>query len=226
MAGSVFDDFAWWDDRDVLTQITPARFAYIRRVAGGLTGCRALDLGCGGGHLAEPLARVGAKVAGVDISAKALGVARAHAGASGLAIAYLQAPAEGLPFRSAAFDVVVAFDVLEHVADLGRAIAEAARVLRPGGKFIYDTMNRTLVSLVTIIWIGENLWPGGPPKGTHTWRKFIKPGELASLLGTHGIANVQTKGFAPRGVNRRGQLLMGMAPYKGFAYVGYGVKRG
>ncbi|MHB1131765.1 MAG: bifunctional 2-polyprenyl-6-hydroxyphenol methylase/3-demethylubiquinol 3-O-methyltransferase UbiG [Chloroflexota bacterium] len=221
----MFDDFAWWDERDVLTQITPDRLAYIGKVAWPLAGRSLLDVGCGGGMLAEPLARAGARVTGIDVSASALQVASSHARQSASAIGYLQATAEQLPFPDASFDLVVAFDVLEHVADLASSIREISRVLRVGGKLIYDTMNRTFMSRLMVIWIGEHLWRGGPPRGTHHWHKLIKPRELAALLDREGIANVETKGFLPNPIADFGRLRMSIAPYKGVSYVGYGIKR-
>jgi 2-polyprenyl-6-hydroxyphenyl methylase / 3-demethylubiquinone-9 3-methyltransferase len=222
---SVFDDFPWWGCHDVLTHITPARFAYISAVAGEMAGRKVLDIGCGGGLLAELLARCGATVTGIDICRPALRVAHEHALSSGLDVGYVRAAAEGLPFSDGEFDTAVAFDVLEHVDDLTRAIAEVARVLRSGGTFMYDTMNRTQLCRMAVIWIGESVWPGGPPKGTHDWRKFIKPGALAAELAQHGIDNVETKGFHPVGVDRRGRLKMALSPFKGLSYVGYGIKR-
>lgn len=226
MKRSVFDTFPWWDQGDVLTQITPARFAYLREAADRLEGTRVLDLGCGGGLLAEPMAQAGARVAGVDISGSALRAASAHARQSRLEIDYLLSPAERLPLRDEAFDTVVAFDVLEHMENLPAAIGEIARVLRPGGRFIYDTMNRTLLCRLMVIWIGERLWKGGPPSGTHDWRRFIKPKELVGMLASNGIVNLQTRGFVPRGIDRRGRLRMGFSPYQGLSYVGYGIKDG
>ncbi|HZK67140.1 MAG TPA: methyltransferase domain-containing protein [Chloroflexota bacterium] len=149
---SVFDDYQWWNERDVLTQVTPARLAYLRRVAGALEGARVLDLGCGGGMLAEPLARAGARLTGIDVSFNALAAARDHARQSALGIGYLRSLGEELPFRDGAFDLVVAFDVLEHLEDLPMAMEEIGRVLRPGGRFVYDTMNRTLLCRVPVVW--------------------------------------------------------------------------
>lgn len=221
---SVFDHFQWWNPGDVLTQITPRRFAYLASVAGQLEGRRVLDLGCGGGLLSEPLTHSGAHVTGIDISENALREARDHALAGGLSIDYIRSPAEELPFAGESFDTVVAFDVLEHVFDLGRTISEVSRVLKPGGRLIYDTNNRTFPSRAIVIWIGENLWKGGPPHGTHEWRKFIKPEELTALMKASGIFNVETRGFMPVGVDLHGRLLMAFVPYKGLSYVGYGIK--
>ena len=221
---SVFDRFPWWDPGDVLTRITPVRFSYIASVCGDLTGYRVLDLGCGGGLLAEPLRQAGADVIGIDISVRALQVARRHASEEQVEIAYLRSAAESLPFGVGCFDLVVAFDVLDHVSDLGKTIQEISRVLRRGGKLMYDTMNRTFLCRAIVIWIGENLWKGGPPKGTHDWRKFVRPEELVALLARNGFVNVETQGFIPKCVDRRGRLRMGLSSFKGLSYVGYGVK--
>lgn len=223
---SVFEDFSWWDPGDVLTYITPARFAYLQSVAGDLGGVLALDLGCGGGLLAEPLARAGSRVVGIDISRGALKAAREHGEAGGLVVHYALARSEELPFESQSFDLVIAFDVLEHVASLERTIREASRVLRPGGRLVYDTMNRTLLCLITVIWIGEHLWKGGPPRGTHHWSKLVRPEELVALLAENGVSNMETRGFLPKGIDRRGRLKMGLSRFRGLSYVGYGIKQG
>ena len=208
----------------MLTQITPVRFAYIRSVAGELQRRRVLDLGCGGGLLAEPLACAGAEVTGVDVCEAALRIANRHAQENGLCVEYARAAAESLPLAGAAFDVVVAFDVLEHVVDLPTAIQEVARVLKPGGRFIYDTMNRTWLCRVAAVWIGERLWPGGPPRGTHDWHKFIKPDDLLDLFVRNGLTNVETRGLHPVGVDRRGRLRMALGRCQALSYVGYCVR--
>lgn len=222
----VFEDFSWWDPGDVLTYITPARFSYLQSVAGGLGGRTALDLGCGGGLLAEPLARAGARVCGIDIAGGALKAAREHAGESGLRVHYTLAGSEDLPFEADRFDLVVAFDVLEHVVSIEKTIREACRVLRPGGRLVYDTMNRTLLCLIMVIWIGENLWKGGPPRGTHQWKKLVRPEKLVALLEENGVRNMEVKGFVPKGIDHRGRLRMGLSRFKGLSYVGYGIKQG
>ncbi len=182
-----------------------------------------MDLGCGGGLLSEPLARAGAWVDGIDTSFAALSEARRHAEGASLSVHYTQAHAEALPYKDESFDTVVAFDVLEHVSDLGTAIEEVSRVLRPGGRLIYDTMNRTLTCRVVVIWIGENLWKGGPPKGTHNWVSLIPPKRLLDLLRQNGIANIEMRGFLPL-PDLRGRMRMRLSNFKGISYVGYGVK--
>src|SRR5262245_5027389 len=144
----------WWDEAGflhTLAALNPARFGYMRRVLIeelGLdpAGLPVLDIGCGGGLLAEEFARLGCNVTGLDPSEESLAAARTHAAAQGLAIDYHCAPGEALPFGDASFDVVYCCDVLEHVHDLPQVIAETARVLRPGGTYLYDTINRTLRS--------------------------------------------------------------------------------
>ncbi|MDP2660833.1 MAG: bifunctional 2-polyprenyl-6-hydroxyphenol methylase/3-demethylubiquinol 3-O-methyltransferase UbiG [Dehalococcoidia bacterium] len=220
---SVFDSFPWWDTGDVLTQITPSRFEYIRSVLGNLAGRQVLDLGCGGGLLSEPLARAGARVEGVDLSLASLSQARRHAEQGSLHVHYSQAQAEALPYKDDSFDTVIAFDVLEHLSNLGMAIEEVSRVLRPGGRLIYDTMNRTFISRVVVIWIGENLWKGGPPKGTHAWGSLIPPKRLLDLLCRNGIADIEMRGFLPL-PDLKGRLRMRLSPFKGISYAGYGVK--
>lgn len=189
-----------------------------------MKGQRVLDVGCGGGMLSESMAKAGAWVVGVDVSENALDVGRKHARQSALAINYLQAPAERLPFKCSSFHTVVAFDVLEHVSDLPMTLAEISRVLRPGGRFIYNTMNRTILCRVVVIWIGERCWKGGPPRGTHNWHKFIRPRELVELMARNGIANVETRGFAPVVADLHGRLQMRLVPFTWLSYVGWGVK--
>lgn len=174
--------------------------------------------------LSEPMARDLARVHGIDISRPSLQTARGHAVKSGLDIHYAQARAEALPYRDGTFDLTVAFDVLEHVSNPEDTVAEVSRVLRPGGKFVYDTVNRTLLSRLVVIWIGEHLWKGGPPKGTHQWHKFIRPEELMRTLARCGIDNVETRGLVPQ-PDLRGRLTVRILPFKGISYVGYGVKR-
>ena len=196
----------WWDESGffhVLRALNPARFGYMRRVLVEELGIdprgkKTLDVGCGGGFLAEELARLGCDVTGIDPSEKSLEAARAHARTAGLDIEYRQAPGERIPFPDGAFDVVYCCDVLEHVADLGKVISEISRVLKPGGVFLYDTINRTLKSkLVMIKLFQEWSWSSFMPPNLHDWRMFIKPDELISLMAANHLENRGLTGLAP-----------------------------
>ncbi|MBW8874578.1 MAG: 3-demethylubiquinone-9 3-O-methyltransferase [Acidobacteria bacterium] len=197
---------SWWDEAGflhVLRGLNPARFGYMRRVLVEELGIdprgrKTLDVGCGGGILAEELARLGCEVTGVDPSEQSLEAARAHARQEGLAIDYRRATGEALPFPDATFELAYCCDVLEHVTDLRRVVAEIARVLRPGGLFFYDTINRTLRSkLVMIKLFQEWDWTSLMPPNLHDWRMFIKPEELTATLAGSGLQNQGLTGFKP-----------------------------
>jgi 2-polyprenyl-6-hydroxyphenyl methylase/3-demethylubiquinone-9 3-methyltransferase len=206
---SIYDRFAdsWWEEDGVLgilrTAVNPARSDYFRHVLTERAGrpardLRGLDVGCGGGILTEDLASLTDSVLGVDRSLPSLRVARTHASRRRLSIGYAGGEAEALPFRTASFDFVSCCDVLEHVADVRAVVAQIARVLRPGGLFLYDTVNRTLRSkLVAIRFAQEWRWSRFLPSDVHDWRQFIKPRELAAVLAEHGIENRETLGMAP-----------------------------
>ncbi|HEY7124753.1 MAG TPA: bifunctional 2-polyprenyl-6-hydroxyphenol methylase/3-demethylubiquinol 3-O-methyltransferase UbiG [Ktedonobacterales bacterium] len=195
----------WWDDNAAFallrTAFNPARFGYFRqalldRLRLDPRGLRALDVGCGGGLLAEEFARLGCRVTGIDPSEPSLATARAHAQASGLSIDYRVGVGEQLPFEDACFDLVYCCDVLEHVNNLERVIAETARVLKPGGVYCYDTINRTLPSkLITIKLFQE--WPATRflPPHLHDWNQYIKPRELQRLLTQHGLVVQEIRGL-------------------------------
>lgn len=196
----------WWDQRGclhMLAALNPARLGYMRRVLTEelhLTpmGLQALDVGCGGGLLAEEVARLGCAVTGVDPSEESLATARAHAATQGLRIEYQRGSGEALPFGADSFDVVYCCDVLEHVNDLRRVIAETARVLRPGGVYLYDTINRTLQSwLVVIKLLQEWRWTALMPPGLHDWHMFIRPAELRRLLEQHKLIPGGLTGLRP-----------------------------
>src|SRR6185295_3668995 len=197
---------SWWDESGflhVLRGINPARFGYMRRVLLEELGIdprgqKTLDVGCGGGLLAEELARLGCAVTGIDPSAKSLEAARSHARAAGLGIDYRQASGESIPFPDGTFEIVYCCDVLEHVQDLGKVIGEISRVLEPGGVFLYDKINRTLKSwLVMIKLFQEWDWTSLMPPNLHGWRMFIKPRELIDVLAAHGLENRGQTGLAP-----------------------------
>jgi 2-polyprenyl-6-hydroxyphenyl methylase/3-demethylubiquinone-9 3-methyltransferase len=161
-------------------------------------GKRCLDVGCGGGLLAEEFAKLGCRVTGVDPSEPSLETARAHAPQEGLEIAYVAAPAEDLPFDENTFDFVYCCDVLEHVQSVERAVGEAARVLKPGGAYLYDTINRTRRSRLVIIGLLQE-WDATRcmEPDVHDWDMFIKPRELEATLRRHGLEPRDLVGLAP-----------------------------
>jgi 2-polyprenyl-6-hydroxyphenyl methylase / 3-demethylubiquinone-9 3-methyltransferase len=206
---ALYDRFAetWWDEQSwlhMLTALTPARFGYMRRVLLEElrlepTGLRVLDVGCGGGLLAEEFARLGFRVTGVDPSAASLIAAGRHAHQEGLRIEYQVGAGEALPFDRASFDIVYCCDVLEHVRDLELVIAETARVLKPGGVYLYDTFNRTFASRVIAIWLlQEWSWTSIMPPDVHDWKMFIRPAELREILERHGLRSKDVRGLTAR----------------------------
>ncbi|MBE9138715.1 3-demethylubiquinone-9 3-O-methyltransferase [Nodosilinea sp. LEGE 07088] len=187
----------WWDETATiapLNRLNPLRFEYFDRVVSRWQGLRVLDVGCGGGFTCEFLAQRQAQVWGLDQSANCIAAAQAHAGAEGLPIAYCWGVAEDLPFEAAGFDVVICVDVLEHVASPQDAIAEMSRVLKPGGRVCFDTINRTLRSRLVMIWLLETLLRQ-IPAGIHDWEKFLTPQELRTMLTRFGFGSVQMAGF-------------------------------
>lgn len=199
----------WWNPKGssaMLHRLNPARLAYLRDAIdaqwGGdgagfepLAGKSAIDVGCGAGLLTEPLVRLGAAATGLDAAPENIGAARAHAEAGGLEIEYLAGGIEAVAGRR--FDLVVSMEVIEHVADT-RAFAQGlADALAPGGLMILSTPNRTLLSRLAMIEIGEG--SGAIPKGTHDWNQFLRPEELTALLAGVGLKVVDTRGlgFSP-----------------------------
>lgn len=227
----IFSSFGWWDKGCFLYQMTGDRCDYIESCLnresgeGSLARQQILEVGCGGGLICEELAQRGAKMVGIDASAGALDTARTHAQEQGLSqnIHYRQGYAESLPYEDGSFPAIVCFDTLEHVKDLPATIKEIARVLAPGGVFVFDTINRTLLARAVLIWYGENFPSGGLQPGIHNYHAFIKPVELKRLLVTNGLEVRELTGFMPRGfVN--GRFKMGPGWFKGVAYVGYATK--
>jgi 2-polyprenyl-6-hydroxyphenyl methylase/3-demethylubiquinone-9 3-methyltransferase len=191
----------WWSDGGPflgLHQLNAIRVEYFRGVFGGFGGKRVLDVGCGGGILAEALAREGAVVSAVDPSEQSLAAARAHAAQSGLSIDYRAGTAEHLASRGVAggaggFDLVFAVDVLEHVDDLDRSVAAIAAVLAPGGGLGFLTHNRTLAAFLQLIWEEEYV-QHTMPEGFHEFRRFVTPDELTEGLARHGMVVQELKG--------------------------------
>jgi 2-polyprenyl-6-hydroxyphenyl methylase/3-demethylubiquinone-9 3-methyltransferase len=199
---------AWWDADGAfrpLHRINPARLGIIRdrllrhfgRDARGLdpfAGLSLLDIGCGGGLIAEPMARMGFAVTAIDADAEAIGVARAHAAASGLEIDYRAATAEELP-PDPCFDAVLALEIIEHVPDPAAFLAAAARRVRPGGVLVVATINRTARSFALAI-VGAEYLLRWVPRGTHRWTKFVRPSELAAGLRAAGMTLGELCGLA------------------------------
>lgn len=246
----------WWSEDEGSTAtiryfINPVRFNYFRRIldagfTSGYSGKKALDVGCGGGFLSEELSRIGLSVTGVDPSVGSIGAAREHAAQAGLSVEYRVSRGEGLPFAGETFDMVFCCDVLEHVSDLGRVISEISRVLIPGGIFFFDTINRTLMSRVAVIYFMQECGLTAFGRGDdHLWSMFIKPGELRDLMSRCAITLAELKGIAPR--HTRPSIILDLyrasrkkISYRelarlmdftdsddlGCSYMGYGIKAG
>lgn len=199
--------FRWWDDDPDSTSVmlryfvNPIRFSYFTEILKQKSGGdgsekRLLDVGCGGGYLCEDFAKIGFDVTGIDPSQNTLSAARAHAAQSGLSINYEEGRAEAIPFDDSSFDYVSCCDVLEHVDDINKAISEIARVLKSGGLFFYDTINRTLMSWLTVIKIAQD-WKHSAweAPNTHEWKRFVKPSELGSIMKTNGLIMHEISGI-------------------------------
>jgi 2-polyprenyl-6-hydroxyphenyl methylase/3-demethylubiquinone-9 3-methyltransferase len=189
------------------------------------TGRDVLDLGCAGGFMAEALHDRGARVTGIDPAERAVDAARSHALSTGRAIQYQTGVAEALPYDDDSFDRVVCVDVLEHVADLDRSLAEVARVLRPGGVFLFDTINRNLLARLVTVTLAEDVLRI-LPKGTHDPALFIRPSELETGLRNVGLAPERGPGLGPRGMDRRGDFTFGPLPGRLVIYMGLARKPG
>ncbi|HUV22511.1 MAG TPA: bifunctional 2-polyprenyl-6-hydroxyphenol methylase/3-demethylubiquinol 3-O-methyltransferase UbiG [Gammaproteobacteria bacterium] len=181
----------WWDRESEfkpLHEINPLRVRYIERQAGGLAGKRVVDIGCGGGILAEALAEQGAQVTGIDMAELSLKVARLHLHESELEVDYQLITAEAFAEQHAAqFDIVTCLEMLEHVPDPAAIIDAAARLLKPGGCLVLSTLNRNPKSFALAI-LGAEYVLGLIPRGTHQYRRFIKPSEMAAQLRANGLA--------------------------------------
>jgi 2-polyprenyl-6-hydroxyphenyl methylase / 3-demethylubiquinone-9 3-methyltransferase len=189
---------SWWDENEPLhllkVMVNPWRVPYFAEAlkehfGGDLSHVRLLDIGCGGGVLAEEFAKMGCQVTGIDLSDESLEVARAHARTEGLSIDYRNGSAAQLPFDGSSYEVVSGCDVLEHIPEWRQVIAEVSRVLKPGGLFLFDTINRTLKSKLNFIF-GLQDFPFTRlfPKDTHVWEMFITPEELTGTLEKNGMA--------------------------------------
>ena len=198
----------WWDVNGKfkpLHMLNPCRLDYITRQIAGefdrnlktalpFKGLRLLDIGCGGGLLSEPMARLGAEVVGADAAEGNIPVAKLHAEQSGLKIDYQHTTAEALAEAGEQFDVVLNMEVVEHVASPESFLSACQQLLKPGGLHLCSTINRNTKSYMVAVVGAENImrWL---PRGTHDWSKFITPDELYELLQQSGLTPVDRKGF-------------------------------
>jgi 2-polyprenyl-6-hydroxyphenyl methylase / 3-demethylubiquinone-9 3-methyltransferase len=197
----------WWNPRGKMAPLhkfNPVRLGYIRdaacrqfgrdaRAADSLSGLRILDIGCGGGVLAEPLARLGAAVLGADPAESNIAIARRHAADSGLVIDYRVTTAEALNAGGERFDIVLAMEVVEHVTDVPLFVGCCAAMVKPGGLLIAATLNRTLKSFALAI-VGAEYVLGWLPRGTHQWDKFVTPEELEAAVEDGGLRVIDSAG--------------------------------
>jgi 2-polyprenyl-6-hydroxyphenyl methylase/3-demethylubiquinone-9 3-methyltransferase len=198
---------SWWDPKGpmgVLHRFNPVRLAYIRDAAcrkferdaksvRSLEGLAILDVGCGGGVLSEPLARLGARVTGLDPAPTNVAVAKHHAARAGVPVDYRSEAVEVVAARGESFDVVLAMEVVEHVADVTAFVRACAAAVKPGGLLVMATLNRTLRSFAFAI-VGAEYLLGWLPKGTHQWDKFVTPDELEAAIERHGLKVVEETG--------------------------------
>jgi 2-polyprenyl-6-hydroxyphenyl methylase/3-demethylubiquinone-9 3-methyltransferase len=195
----------WWDpqgDMRPLHEINPLRLDWIDRLA-LLSGKRVVDVGCGGGILAEAMASRGARVTGIDLSVKPLRVAQLHALEAGVAVDYRETSAEVLAQESpAAFDVVTCMEMLEHVPDPGSSVQACSRLVRPGGWVFFSTINRNPKAFLFAI-VGAEYVLRLLPRGTHEYAKFIRPSELATMARRAGLDVVEILGLTYNPLTKR-----------------------
>jgi 2-polyprenyl-6-hydroxyphenyl methylase/3-demethylubiquinone-9 3-methyltransferase len=198
---------AWWDPKGssaMLHRLNPVRLGFVREMVDRhfgterterrpLSGRTALDVGCGAGLLTEPLARMGAMATGLDAAPENIAAATLHAEGQGLTIDYRHGSVETLD-AGERFDLVCSMEVIEHVSDPAAFVDGLRRALAPGGLLLLSTPNRTALSRLALITVGEGL--GQIPRGTHDWTKFLTPGELEALLQQAGLRVIETRGLS------------------------------
>jgi 2-polyprenyl-6-hydroxyphenyl methylase/3-demethylubiquinone-9 3-methyltransferase len=198
----------WWDPNSEfrpLHEINPLRLAWIDRLA-PLAGKRVVDVGCGGGILAEAMAGLGAQVTGIDLAEKPLRVAELHGLESGVKVRYERISAEDLAAREpGAFDVVTCMEMLEHVPDPASTVRACARLVRPGGTVFFSTINRNPKAFLLAI-VGAEYVLNLLPRGTHAFEKFIKPSELNGYARANGLEPLQMQGMTYNPLTRQFRL--------------------
>lgn len=198
----------WWDESGPfapLHRLNPVRLEYIKaqicshfgrdiKDLRSLAGLQVLDIGCGGGLVSEPMARMGAAVTGIDADNVAISVAKDHAAQSELQIDYQCTTAESLLSSSHAYDVVLALEIVEHVSNISDFVASCSRLVKPGGLVIFSTLNRTPKAFALGIVAAEYIlrWV---PRGTHSWKKFVRPSELAAAARQNGLSLADITGL-------------------------------
>ena len=199
----------WWDPTSEfkpLHDINPLRLTYIDQRCSGLRGKSVLDVGCGGGILAEAMARDGAQVTGIDLSEKALGVARLHQLESGSAVDYRLISAETLAGQMpASFDVVTCMEMIEHVPEPASTVAACARLAKPGGRLVFSTINRNAKAYLFAV-IGAEYVLKLLPRGTHDYARFLKPSELAAFARKAGLESEAIIGMSYNPVSKHYSL--------------------
>jgi 2-polyprenyl-6-hydroxyphenyl methylase/3-demethylubiquinone-9 3-methyltransferase len=223
----------WWQEDSPLqllkTSVNPCRLNYFQKLLHQYKlepkGRTALEIGCGGGILTEEICKLGFETTGIDPSEESLQHARNHSEKQNLKIKYDHGFGEELPYPDHFFDAVFCCDALEHVSDLNKVISETSRVLKPGGIFFYDTINRTLFSKIVLIKVAQD-WKlfALMPKNAHVWDQFIKPKELIHLFKKNNLLHQQHKGTSPS-INGFTTLSLLMKRAKGeFGYKEFGEK--
>jgi 2-polyprenyl-6-hydroxyphenyl methylase / 3-demethylubiquinone-9 3-methyltransferase len=214
----------WWDATGPMKtrhKFNPVRLAFIRdtiadhlareaRSGRPLEGLKLLDVGCGGGLLCEPLARLGADVTGIDPAPTNVEVARLHAGQSGMPVTYRQATVEELVAEGQTFDIVLAMEVVEHVADVEMFVDTCCKAVKPGGLLFMATLNRTLRAYALAI-IGAEYVLGWLPRGTPQWDKFVTPAELSDAIAHGGLEVFEEKGVVYNPLDGRWRLSSDLA---------------
>jgi 2-polyprenyl-6-hydroxyphenyl methylase / 3-demethylubiquinone-9 3-methyltransferase len=227
----IFSNYGWYEQSNLLYRLTTDRCNYIESCVDNIFGKHAfaqqefLEVGCGGGLICRELARRGAVVTGIDPSQEALDSARDYVQQAflGQTASFDCGYSEALPYADGSFSAIVCLDVLEHVRDVQATLREISRVLAPGGIFIFDTINRTLLSRLSLIWIGERFFrKQGLVPGLHDYHAFIKPAEIRQYLIQNKLQLQELTGFMPKFVE--GRLTLAPGWFKGVSYIGYATR--